>query len=300
MRRIDERREPGPMSVKRAGQGGNGRGPLALIKGAGDLASGVAYRLRGAGYTVVMTEIRQPTAVRRTVAFAEAVYEGRVTVEGIEAAAADDDDAIADLLAAGVIPVVVDPKAEIRGRLRPDLLVDAIMAKRNLGTSWFDAPVVVALGPGFYAGRDAHAVVETMRGPSLGQVITHGEAIPDTGRPAERRGYSEQRLLRSPSQGWFQPRRRIGDGVTAGEVVGMVDDLPVLAQVDGIIRGLLREGLWVARGLKLGDVDPTATAADCYRISDKALAIGDGVLRAASSGLAYSVWGPCASVLPPT
>ncbi len=273
-------------------------GILALVKGAGDLASGVAYKLHEAGYSVVMTETRQPTAVRRTVAFAEAVYEGRVSVEGVDAAVADDDAAIADLLTAGVIPVVVDPDAEIRHRLRPDLLVDAIMAKRNVGTSRSDARVVVALGPGFYAGRDAHAVVETMRGPTLGQVIMHGEALPNTGIPAERRGYGEQRLLRSPGEGWFHPRKRIGDSVSKGELVGTVDTLPVVSQLDGIVRGLLREGLWVKSGLKLGDVDPAATIADCFRFSDKARAIGEGVLRAASLLRAYPAAEPCGSLRP--
>jgi xanthine dehydrogenase accessory factor len=274
------------------------RGGLALVKGAGDLASGVAYKLREAGYSVVMTETRQPTAVRRTVAFAEAVYEGRVSVEGVEAVVADDDDAIADLLAAGVIPVVVDPGAELRHRLRLNLLVDAIMAKRNVGTSRSDARVVVALGPGFYAGRDAHAVVETMRGPTLGQVILNGEALPNTGIPADRRGYSEQRLLRSPGDGWFHPLKQIGDGISTGELVGMVGTLPVVSQLDGVIRGLLREGLWVKSGLKLGDVDPEATLADCYRISDKARAIGEGVLRAASLVRAYPVAESCGSLRP--
>jgi xanthine dehydrogenase accessory factor len=170
------------------------------------------------------------------------------------------------------------------------------MAKRNVGTSRFDARAVVALGPGFCAGRDAHAVVETMRGPTLGQVILHGEALPDTGIPAERRGYGEQRLLRSPGDGRFHPRKQIGDRVSTGELVGTVGTLAVVSRLDGIIRGLLREGLWAKSGLKLGDVDPEATLADCYRISDKARAIGEGVLRAASLLGAYPVAEPCGSL----
>jgi xanthine dehydrogenase accessory factor len=263
--------------------------PLALIKGAGDLASGVALCLTRAGYSVVMTETARPTVVRRTVAFAEAVYEGRVRVEGVEGALATDGESVAGLVARGILPVIVDPEAHIRHQLDPDLLVDAIMAKRNLGTRITDAPAVVALGPGFIAGRDAHAVIETMRGGTLGQVITRGEALPSTGIPAERNGFGKERLLRSPCEGVFVPLSQIGDQVQKGQVVGLVDKSPVVSQLDGIIRGILREGLRVTTGFKLGDVDPGATRRDCYLVSDKALAIGSGVLRAACSLLSCAI-----------
>lgn len=263
--------------------------PLALIKGAGDLASGVALCLTRAGYSVVMTETAYPTVVRRTVAFAEAVYEGRVQVEGVDGVLATDEESVAELLSRGLLPVIVDPEAHIRHQLDPDLLVDAIMAKRNLGTRITDAPAVVALGPGFFAGRDAHAVIETMRGPALGQVIRRGEALPNTGIPAERNGFGRERILRAPREGVFLPLRQIGDRVQTGEVVGLVDGSPVVSQLDGIIRGMLREGLRVTIGFKLGDVDPEATFRDCYLVSDKAFAIGSGVLRAASSLLTRTV-----------
>jgi xanthine dehydrogenase accessory factor len=281
-----------------AGQGsagGEGR-PVALIKGAGDLATGVALCLVRAGYSVVMTETPQPTVVRRKVALAEAVYEGRVEVEGLEGVLAQEED-IPGLLARGVVPVLVDPGARVRRRLKPELLVDAIIAKRNLGTRITDAPIVIALGPGFVAGRDAHAVVETMRGPSLGRVLTQGAALPDTGIPAERHGFGKERILRSPGDGVFIPGRQIGDRVRRGEVVGQVEGLvdglvegpadgavrstAVVSQLDGIIRGLLRGGLRVTAGFKLGDVDPAATLRDCYAVSDKALVVGGGVLQAA-------------------
>ena len=273
---------------------------IALVRGAGDLATGVAVCLVRAGYSVVMTETAQPTVVRRKVALAEAVYEGRVEVEGLAGVLAQEGD-VPGLLAQGIVPVLVDPGARVRRRLKPELLVDAIMAKRNLGTRITDAPVVVALGPGFVAGRDAHAVVETMRGPTLGRVLTEGAALPDTGIPAERHGFDKERILRSPAVGMFIPMRHIGDRVEKGAVVGMVHgqvdrpaggavsgavdgalrDAAVVSQLDGVIRGLLRGGVWVSAGFKLGDVDPGATLRDCYAVSDKALVVGGGVLQAA-------------------
>ncbi len=263
-------------------KGGDDR-PLALVKGAGDLATGVALQLVRAGYRVVMTETVKPTVVRRMVAFAEAVYEGRMEVEGLEGVRADNEEAILDLLTRGMVPVIVDPEARVRQRLHPDLVVDAIMAKRNVGTRITDAPAVVALGPGFFAGRDVHAVIETMRGPTLGRVITWGAALPDTGIPAERGGFGRERVLRAPYHGVFVSLCSIGDQVNRGDVVGLVGSLPVVSQLDGIIRGILRDGLEVTAGFKLGDVDPGATLRDCFLVSDKAFAIGDGVVEAAWS-----------------
>lgn len=255
--------------------------PLALIKGAGDLASGAALRLHRAGFAVVMTEIAHPTVVRRTVAFAEAVVLGRVTVEGVEGVLADDAADVRRLLAQGTIAVVVDPEAAVRHELRPILLVDAIVAKRNLHTRLSDAPAVVALGPGFVAGRDAHAVIETQRGHALGRVITAGEALPNTGIPGEVGGHGADRVLRAPADGILRATREIGDRVRAGEIVASVDDDPVRSRLDGVLRGLIRPGLHVSAGLKLGDVDPCGSAECCYLASDKAMAIAGGVLEAA-------------------
>jgi xanthine dehydrogenase accessory factor len=255
--------------------------PIALIKGAGDLATGVALRLFRSGFAVVMTELPEPTVVRRTVSFADAVYRGRTAVEGVEAARAEDHGQARRLLTEGVVPVVVDSAAAVRHELQPVLLVDAVMAKRNTGTRIDDAPAVVALGPGFVAGREVHAVVETSRGHHLGRVLTSGSAAPDTGVPGDIGGFTAERLLRAPAAGVFIGAREIGDAVSAGDVVGHVDDVPVRAGIDGILRGLLHPGLEVTVGFKLGDVDPRGDRAHCFRVSDKAMAIAGGVLEAA-------------------
>lgn len=258
-------------------------GRLALIKGAGDLATGVAVRLHRAGFRVIMTEREHPTVVRRTVSFAESVPEGHATVEGIEAVLAKGLAEIPRLLDSGRVAVVVDPRARIREGLKPELLVDAIMAKRNLGTRISDAPAVIALGPGFCAGRDVHAVVETMRGHALGRVILDGEALPNTGIPGEIGGYGVERLLRAPTAGLFVAERAIGDSVQVGDTIGAVGDSPVRARLAGVLRGLLRSGIEVTPGFKLGDIDPRADRAHCFTVSDKAFAIAGGVLEAACS-----------------
>jgi len=255
--------------------------PLALVKGAGDLATGVALRLHRAGFRVVMTELARPTVVRRTVAFAEAVYDGEAVVEDVRAVRTGHGDGIAPVLDRGEIPVLVDPEARVRTMLAPELVVDAIMAKRNTGTRIGDAPAVIALGPGFAAGVDVHAVVETMRGHSLGRVITEGAAVANTGVPGEVGGAAAERVLRAPRGGVFTGSSHIGDHVARGDVLGRVDDVEVAATLDGIVRGLLRSGLPVTRGYKLGDIDPRATPDHCHLVSDKALAVGGGVLEAA-------------------
>ncbi len=257
------------------------RPALALIKGAGDLASGVAVRLHRAGFAVVMTEIEQPTPVRRTVAFAEAVYRESTVVEGISSVRAAGAADARRLLDRDEIAVVVDREATIRHELEPALLVDAIVAKRNLGTRIDDAPAVVALGPGFVAGRDAHAVVETKRGHTLGRVLYEGAALPNTGVPGEVGGYMAERLVRAPCDGAFVAGAEIGDTVTAGEVVGFVAGMPVRTSLGGVLRGLVWSGLEVTEGFKLGDVDPRASREHCFLVSDKALAIAGGVLEAA-------------------
>ncbi|MDH4209554.1 MAG: selenium-dependent molybdenum cofactor biosynthesis protein YqeB, partial [Anaerolineae bacterium] len=215
------------------------------------------------------------------VAFASAVLEGEVEIEGIVGRRVDFlEDALCALETAAVVPVMVDPGGEVMAKWDPDVVVDAILAKRNLGTRIDDAPTVIALGPGFEAGVDAHAVIETNRGHYLGRVILEGRAAPDTGIPGQVMGYAQERVLRAPRPGVFKGRKRIGDSVTAGEPVAQVDGELVVAGIDGVVRGLLADGLTVTQGMKVGDVDPRGIRDHCFTISDKALAIGGGVLEA--------------------
>ena len=256
------------------------RTTLVLIRGAGDLASGIALRLWRAGLRVAMTELAQPTTIRRSVAFSQAVVAGECRVEDVEARlAASPAEALA-LLDMGLLPVLVDPEARCREALRPDALVDAILAKRNCGTAITDAPVVIGVGPGFTAGLDCHAAVETMRGHSLGRVLYAGSPLPNTNIPGLIGGFAGERVLRAPADGVFREALRIGDQVQAGDVAGWVGDLPMVCTIDGVLRGLLASGVPVHRGMKAGDVDPRNEPAYCKTASDKALAIGGGVLEA--------------------
>jgi xanthine dehydrogenase accessory factor len=253
---------------------------IVLIKGAGDLATGVAARLHRCGFEVVMTERPDPMMVRRTVSFGEAVYAGQIEVEGILARLASDIRAVNRALGQGIIPVVVDPQTDCRAELQPTVLVDAIMAKCNINTRITDAACVLALGPGFIAGVDCHAVIETNRGHSLGRVIYNGSAEPDTGQPGSIDGKAQERILRSPVQGVVEGKVTIGDRVTEGQIVAQVDGQPVHTQTAGILRGLIHSGVWVPAGTKIGDVDPRALPVHCKQISDKAYAIAGGVLEA--------------------
>jgi len=253
---------------------------LVLVRGGGDLGTGVAHRLCRAGFKVVVSELQQPLVIRRMVAFASAIYEGHIDVEGIEARLAKSLTEAETLLTQGIVPVIVDPKGEAISTLKPDVIVDARMAKRNLGTTINDAPIVIGLGPGFTAGVDAHAVIETMRGHNLGRVILHGQAEADTHIPGLVRGHGRDRVLWAPCAGRFQGCARIGENIAAGQVVAHVDQQPVRASIAGVLRGLLHDGLPVHKGQKVGDVDPRGVAEYCFTISDKARAIGGAVLEA--------------------
>jgi xanthine dehydrogenase accessory factor len=268
--------------MKRLGKSLRGTSPhqIILIKGAGDLATGVAARLYRCGFEIVMTELSNPLMVRRSVSFGEALYATQVEVEGIQARRANGQDEVYLALDQEIIPVLVDPMADCRVELRPTALVDAIMAKSNLHTRVTDAPCVVALGPGFTAGIDCHAVIETMRGHSLGRVIYSGSAEPNTNQPGSIDGMTEVRILRSPVQGLVQVQATIGDRVTEGQAVAEVSGQPVCTQIAGVLRGLIHNGIWVPAGIKIGDVDPRAEPAHCQQISDKAYAIAGGVLEA--------------------
>jgi xanthine dehydrogenase accessory factor len=229
---------------------------------------------------IFMMEAPDPLAVRRRVAFCEAIHDGTQTVENVTAVRTENADQVIAVWQACQIPVLVDPQWTMISRLEPDVVIDAILAKKNLGTHQGDARLVIGLGPGFSAGKDVHLVVETNRGHHLGRIITRGPATPNTGVPGNIGGFTRQRILRAPAAGIFVATHDIGDTVKAGEIVGAVDNATVSAEIDGIIRGLIRTGTHVSKGLKLGDIDPREDVDYCHTISDKARAIGGSVLEA--------------------
>lgn len=255
-----------------------------LLRGGGDLATGVAYRLHKAGFPLIVTELPRPLVVRRTVALATAIHEGEVTIEHLHARRATsptDAEEIAHTTSS--IPVIAAPDlAPLIANLQSpiSILVDARMAKHNIDTGKDQAPLVIALGPGFTAGVDCHAVIETMRGHRLGRVIWEGSALPNTGTPGIVAGKGRERVLRAPTSGVVQWQVSIGDLVEAGEILGRVATEPVTAPFAGVVRGLITPGTAVWDGLKIGDVDARGDPAACTQISDKALAIGGGVLEA--------------------
>lgn len=253
---------------------------LILIKGAGDIATGIAVRLKNAGMQVVMTEIAIPTTVRRSVAFSRAVYEGSAVVENITAKLVLDFAQIPAILQRDEIPVLIDPRCEVLKSIHFDAVVDSILAKKNLSTDPTQAPVVIGVGPGFSVPQDCHCVIETQRGHDLGRCIYQGCAAKNTGIPGEIGGYTVERLLRAPCDGIFHPILAIGDIVKAGQTVAMVDDQPVTAQINGIVRELLQDNVPVKAGMKSGDIDPRGCYEHCFTVSDKARAVGGGVLEA--------------------
>lgn len=253
---------------------------LAVIRGAGDIATGIALRLWRAGVRLVMTDIEQPTAIRRTVAFSQAVIHGFAVVEDVTAQRADSPTQALELLEAGLIPVLIDPQGSCISILKPTAVVDAILAKKNLGTRITDAPVVVGVGPGFTAGVDCHAVVETMRGHYLGRALYDGSAQPNTGIPGLIGGFAGERVLRAPADGVFHQLLDIGAQVHIGDIAAEVDGVPMACTLDGVLRGILPDGTVVRKGMKAGDIDPRCAIEHCYCASDKALSVGGGVLEA--------------------
>ncbi len=253
------------------------KGKTVIVRGGGDLATGIIYRLWKVGCSVLALETARPLVVRRTVSVASAVFDGSAKVEEMRAVLIDS----AEKFAAGsdAVQVLVDPEGRAIEKVRPDILIDATMAKKNLGTTKDMAPLVIAIGPGFSAPQEVHAVIETKRGHTLGRVITDGGAIPNTGVPGMIKGFSTERLLRAPADGYLLPVHKIGDEVSCGEVVGYVNGVEVCAKLDGILRGLIHPNVYVTKGLKIGDVDPRGDASHCWSITDKALAIAGGVLE---------------------
>lgn len=253
--------------------------PTVLVKGAGDVATGVAHALVRNGYRVVMTEIAKPTTERRTVAFSEAIYENEWEVEGIQAKKTTPEE-INATITEGKIPVVIDPAAEIRHKLKPDILIDAIMAKRNTGTKIGDAPITIGLGPGFEAGKDVHAVIETGEGPNLGRPYYKGVTQSFHGIPCNISGKTHERVLRAPADGTLKVLVPIGEHVEAGQTVATVDGQDVKAEIRGVLRGIMRDGSTVRKNLKLGDIDPRDERERSFMIAERSATIGEGVLEA--------------------
>ena len=263
---------------------GASKNVLVAVKGAGDLATGVMHRLKRAGFAVMATELAHPTVLRRTVAFAEAIALGQMTVEGITAQRANSIEDIRVILEHNFLPIIVDPDGIALKKMQPDVLVEATLSKYNSGIHINDAPIVIALGPGYEAGIDARAVIETNRGHNLGRVYLKGSAEPNTGVPGTIGGYAGERLLRAPNVGRLYGKHQIGDQIHEGEVVAIVQSgevtAPITAAIQGILRGLVRDELAVSAGMKVGDIDPRAIREHCFTISDKSRAIGGGVLEA--------------------
>ncbi len=253
---------------------------LCLIRGGGDLATGIVWRLARAGWAVVVTELSAPLTVRRAVAVSTAVTDGTVDIEGMRAELADSATAAVTLAHTGVVAVVVAPGLP---SIDADVVVDARVAKRNIDTTIDDAPLVVGVGPGFTAGVDCHAVVETQRGHHLGRVFWQGGAAADTGVPGTVGGRGAERVLRAPEAGAATWTAAIGDRVEAGQVIGSVGGSVVRSPFAGRVRGLIAPGVEVAAGVKIGDIDPGCARSACFEISDKALAVGGGVAEAVAT-----------------
>lgn len=264
--------------MRRAGQAEGNK--LVVIRGAGDMATGVAARLFNSGFRVIMTEVAQPTTIRHTVAFSQAIFNGITRVEDITARLAHGYDDALKIAAQNEVAVLVDPGCESLVTLQPHYVIDAILAKRNCGTRPNMAPVVVALGPGFSAPEDCHAVIETNRGHYLGNIIYHGSAQPNTGVPGNIAGYSRQRVIHAEAEGIMHTEVKLGDLVEQNDIVAYIDDVPVLSPLTGMVRGLLNNDLPVHTGMKIGDVDPRGAEADYTTISDKARAVAGAVLEA--------------------
>lgn len=252
---------------------------FVLLRGGGDLATGVALRLHRAGIKVLITELAQPLAVRRTVSFAETVYAGRHMVEGVKARLIEADQ-LSAWDEADAIPVLIDPNLDILSSFNFPVVVDARLIKSPPSPLPTQVPLHIGLGPGFYAGRDCHAVIETRRSHTLGRVYWEGATQPDSGEPEG----DPRRVLRAPGEGIVVARASIGDHVKEGQAIAMIGDrFSVVSPFDGVLRGLIHDGLHVTKGLKIGDVDPRGDARACHLVSDKALAIGGGVLEAVLS-----------------
>lgn len=257
------------------------RKQIVAIKGAGDLASGIALRLWRSGFRVVLSELPVPLCIRRTIAFSSAVFDGNAKVEDAESVLIKDIKDAAGIWNSGKLPVIVDENAEQILSIQPDVLVDArIIKSYREDTHITDAPLVIGLGPGFTAGKNVHCVIETNRGHNMGRVFWTGEAEPDTGIPGTIKGEGIKRVIKAPCAGVFHPLVEIGDSVEAGQVIAEINGEEVTAQLSGIVRGIIYPGITVYEKLKIMDIDPRGNRNHCFTVSDKATALGGGVLEA--------------------
>lgn len=254
---------------------------LIVVRGAGDIATGVIQKLVRFGFSVLALETGRPSAIRRHVALCEAVYESKWTVEDMTAIRVESLPEAWTVMEADQVPILIDPECSALEKVKPVALIDAILAKRNLGTNKEMAPITIALGPGFVAGVDVDAVIETMRGHHLGRLILSGPAVPDTGTPGLIAGFDRERVVHAPCEGRIEHVKAIGDCVKKGDAIAVINGTVVQATLDGIIRGLIREGFQVTKGFKIADIDPRESErANCFTISDKARCIGGAVLEA--------------------
>ena len=254
---------------------------LVIVRGGGDIATGTIFKLFQCGFPVLVLEIANPSCIRRTISFCEAVFDDNVVVEGISACKVSSLEEAYAIYEKNAVPVMIDPRGTVIKEANPAVVVDAILAKKNLGTTMQDAPIVIGLGPGFIAGKDVHAVIETQRGHDLGRVIYKGEASPNTGIPGVIAGYGKERVIHAPCEGILHIEKQIGDEVQKGDISATIDGVPVPATIPGIVRGMIREEYQVSQGLKMADIDPRlAEKENCHRISDKARCVAGGVLEA--------------------
>ncbi|MGN1165745.1 MAG: selenium-dependent molybdenum cofactor biosynthesis protein YqeB [Lachnospiraceae bacterium] len=258
---------------------------LIVVRGGGDIATGTIHRLWSAGFPVLVLETEHPAAIRRQVSICEAVYDGETCVENMKGIRAENLIEVRNIMNAGQVPVLIDPEGKSIQKLCPSVVVDAILAKKNLGTHKEMAPLTVALGPGFDAGKDVDIVIETMRGHNLGRIIRLGSAIPNTGIPGNIKGYTAERVLYAEKAGIFHNVCKIGDVVAAGQEIAQVkkpdgEICPVEAKISGVLRGMLREGYVITKGFKVADIDPRIEELEnCFTISDKARCIAGSVLE---------------------
>ncbi|MTI68521.1 MAG: EF2563 family selenium-dependent molybdenum hydroxylase system protein [Firmicutes bacterium] len=253
---------------------------LIAVRGGGDVASGIIYRLHKAGFKIVVFEIEKPTVIRRKVAFAQTIYTNETKIEDIKAKRVKTLKDAYKCLEDSIIPVIVDPKGELITKENFFLVIDAILAKKNLGTNKDMAEYTIGAGPGFMAGRDVDAVIETNRGHKLGRVFYNGKTDANTGIPGNINGFTKERVIRANNNGKIKVIKDIGSFVKKDETIAIIDDIEVKAKIKGVIRGMIKNDFYVYKGMKIGDVDPRGVKEYCYKISGKALAVGGGALEA--------------------